>query len=82
MARSLFQRRKSAPTFQDLIRSSSASSLSEYKPRNDENALKEVQRTQRKGSLQIPNFRSPTLTDNRQCSKIQKKVEIWEVVLY
>ena len=78
MARSLFKRRKSAPTFHDLIWSSSstvASFHNEYKPRNDseENTLKEVQRTQRKGSLQIPNFRSPTLTDNRQCSKIQKK---------
>ena len=87
MARSLFKRRKSAPTFHDLIWSSSstvASFHNEYKPRNDseENTLKEVQRTQRKGSLQIPNFRSPTLTDNRQCSKIQKKVEFWEVVLY
>ena len=80
MARSLFKRRKSAPTFHDLIWSSSstvASFHNEYKPRNDseENTLKEVQRTQRKGSLQIPNFRSPTLTDNRQCSKIQEKSE-------
>ena len=79
MARSLFKRRKSAPTFQDLIWSSASASSSpgEYKPRNDEeNALKEVQRTQRKGSLQIPNFTSPTLTDNRQCFIIQKKSEI------
>ena len=80
MARSLFKRRKSAPTFHDLIWSSSstvASFHNEYKPRNDseENTLKEVQRTQRKGSLQIPNFRSPTLTDNRQCSKIREKSE-------